>query len=502
MNIKILSRLQQISLVAIFSLALIGCTVGPDFRTPDAPTTRGYTAAPLPDKTVEAPGIGGAAQSFVMGKDIPLEWWTLFHSQALDQLIRQAFADSPTLESTKARLRVVKENLQSQKGVLFPSVDAAASVSREKISGAATGQPETYINPFTLINASVSVAYALDIFGGARRQLEALKAGVEYQQFQLEGAYLTLASNIVTTVFKEASLRMQIQATRQIITILEQNLQIMEKRLDIGVVSLSDVLAQRTQLEQVKATLPPLEGNLAQTRNQLSIFIGKLPGDAQIAEFDLDQMQLPAELPVSLSSTLVRQRPDIRAAEAQLHAASARVGVATARLYPQITLTAGYGSNATTVENLFDGPSTIYNFGGGLLQPIFQGGALTASRRAAIAAYDEAYAQYRETVLESFQNVADVLNALEADARTLQALGNAEATALNALDLTRRQFELGAVSYLLLLNAQRQYQDARINLIRAKAGRFADTAALFQALGGGWWNKSKPEDATALLNKE
>lgn len=484
------------------SIMLTGCAVGPDFRKPDPPAVQRFTAAPLPEKTVEADSPGGAAQRFVLGKDISLEWWTLFHSTFLDQLIRQALAQSPTLELAKARLRVAQENQKAQTGAFFPGVDANASVLRQKISGASTGQPETYIDPFTVINTSVSVSYTLDVFGGARRQLEALQSQVEYQRFQLEGAHLTLASNIVTTVMKEASLRMQIQATRQIIALLEQNLDIAERRQNIGGVALSDVLAQRTQLAQTKATLPQLESDLARTRNQLSVFIGKTPGEAEIAEFDLDKMQLPVELPVSVSSALVRQRPDIRAAEALLHAASAQVGVATARLYPQITLTAGYGSLASTVANLFDGPSTIYNFGASFLQPVFHGGALTAQRRAAIAAYDQAYAQYRETVLESFQNVADVLNVLEADARTLQAQSEAEAAARRSLELTQKQFELGAVSYLLLLNAQRQYQDARVNLIRAKAGRFADTAALFQALGGGWWNRTSRDETTMSLNKE
>jgi NodT family efflux transporter outer membrane factor (OMF) lipoprotein len=481
---------------------LTGCAVGPDFRTPDAPAVHRFTSEPLPDTTAFAPGWGGASQRFVFGEDIPGDWWTLFHSVSLDRLIRTALAESPTLESAKARLRVAQENRQAQAGAFFPGVDGNLSVSRQKISGAASGQPEIAIDPFTLINASVSVSYTLDVFGGTRRQLEALQSQVEYQQFQLEAAYLMLVSNVVTTAIKEASLRMQIQATRQIVAQLMQQLEIVEKRLKIGGVALPDVLAQRTQLAQTQAALPPLERDLAQTRNQLSVLLGKLPGEGEITEIDLAEIQLPAELPVSLPSDLTRRRPDICAAEAVLHAASAQIGVATAKLYPQITLTASYGTIATTVGSLFDGPSTIYNFGAALLQPVFRGGTLRAQKRAAIAAYEQAQAQYRETVLGSFQNVADVLHALEADARTLKAQSDVETAARDSLELTQKQFEAGAVSYLLLLNAQRQYQDARINLIRAQAVRFADTAALFQALGGGWWNPDAPDEIAASMSKE
>jgi NodT family efflux transporter outer membrane factor (OMF) lipoprotein len=489
---------------AMTSLIVIpaGCAVGPDFRPPHAPSVDRFTAEQLPDKTIEAQGPDGASQKFVVGKDIPSQWWTLFRSEALDRLIRQALTGSPTLELAKARLRVAQENHKAQAGTLFPSVDANLSATRQKVSGASFGQPDTTIDPFTLINASVNVSYSLDIFGGTRRQVEALQSQVEYQQFQLEGAHLTLASNVVTTVVKEASLRMQIQATSEIITLLERNLEIVEKRLDIGVVSRSDVLTQVTQLSQAKAALPPLARDLAQTRNQLSVLIGKMPGESQITGFDLDEMQLPSELPVSLPSELVRQRPDIRSAEALLHAACAQVGVATAKLYPQITLSASYGSMATTLTSLFDGPSTVYNFGASLLQPLFHGGALSAQKRAAIAFYDQSMAQYRETVLESFQNVADVLQALETGAQTLKAQNEVEEAARNTLELTERQFELGAVSFLSLLTAQRQYQDARISLIRARAARFADTAALFQALGGGWWNRSYAEDSIDAASKE
>jgi NodT family efflux transporter outer membrane factor (OMF) lipoprotein len=286
----------------------------------------------------------------------------------------------------------------------------------------------------------------------------------------------------------EASLHLQLRATREIVDFQKEQLRLVEKRYEVGAVSLSDVLAQRAQLAQSQAALPALEKNLSFARHQLAVLVGKFPSEIQLPEFEFDSMSLPQELPVTMPSVLVRQRPDIRAAEAVLHSASAEIGVATANLYPRITLTGSYGFTSNSIGNLFDNGSIVWNFGAGLLQPLFYGGALTAKRRAAIAVYDQALAQYRLTVLQSFQNVADVLRALEADALTLQAQATAEMAARESLDLTQKQHQLGAVSYLALLNAQRQYQEAHIFLVQAQAARFADSAALFTALGGGWWN--------------
>jgi NodT family efflux transporter outer membrane factor (OMF) lipoprotein len=482
-------------LAAIAGAALTGCAVGPDFRTPEAPGATAYTAPAMPPETAASPGPGGAAQRLVPEQDIPAQWWTLFHSAALDQLVRQALADNPTLAAAQATLRQSQESLRALVGsALFPSVDANASVSRQKITGAAFGQPNTTFSPFTLYNASASVSYGLDIFGGARRELEALQSQVDYQRFQLEGAYLTISSNIVTAAVKEASLRAQVLATQEIISAQAKQLDVVERQFQLGAVARSDVLAQRAQLAQTRATLPALEKELAQTGHQLAVLSGRLPVEADaLPEFDLDGMELPQELPLSLPSLLVRQRPDIRASEALLHAASAQVGVATANLYPRITLTGGYGSETVKPGSLFSGGTAVWNLGAGLLQPLFHGGELSAKRRAAVAAYDQASALYRAVVLQAFQNVADVLRALDADARTLQAQVDAEAAAHDTLDLTQKQFQLGAVNYLSLLNAERQYQQARIGLVQAKAARFADTAALFQALGGGWWNREQEE---------
>jgi NodT family efflux transporter outer membrane factor (OMF) lipoprotein len=479
-----------IILIAVgMSRLLAGCAAGPDYRQPEAPGTATYTATAMPEKTAAAPVSGGEAQQFVSGEDIPEQWWTLFHSKELDRMIRRALANSPTLVAAQAALREAQENRRAQYGALFPSVDTNASVTREKISGAFFGQPNTSISPFNLYNASVDVTYVLDLFGGTRRELESLQSLVDYQRYQFEGAYLSLTSNIVTTAVKEASLRAQIKATREIIAAQEEQLKVVERQFQLGGVSLPDVLAQKAQLAQTRTTLPPLEKDLEQTRHLLAVLTGNLPGEAELPEFDLDKLKLPRELPVSLPSSLVRQRPDIRASESLLHAASAQVGVATANLYPQITLTGSYGSEAARTVDMFSSSSTTWSLGAGLLQPIFHGGTLTAKRRAAVAAFDQAGAQYRETVLLAFQNVADVLRALEADARALKAQAEAESAARDTLDLTWKQFQLGAVNYLSLLDAQRQHQQARISLVQAQASRFADTAALFQALGGGWWNR-------------
>ncbi len=487
-------QVRMVIVATIAGIAMTGCAVGPDYRAPEAPGTTAYTATALPPETAASPGAGGASQRLVPGQEIPAQWWTLFHSSELDQVIRQALADNPTLAAAQASLRAAQEARRAQLGALFPRVDANASASRQKISGAAFGQPNANFTPFTLYDASVSVSYGLDLFGGTRREVEALQAQVDFQRYQLEGVYLTLSSNIVTTAVKEASLRAQIRATREIVTAQEKQLEVVERQFQLGAVARTDVLAQRTQLAQTRATLPPLEKDLALARHQLAVLAGRLPSEAAaLPEFDLDELVLPQDLPISLPSSLARQRPDIRASEALLHAANAQIGVATANLYPQITLTGSYGSEATKTGTLFSPGAAVWSLGAGLVQPLFHGGELKARRRAAVAAFDQARAQYRATILQAFQNVADVLRALDADANTLKAQADAEAAAHDALDLTQKQFELGAVSYLSLLNAERQYQQQRISLVQAQAARFADTAALFQALGGGWWNRTKDE---------
>ncbi len=480
--------------IVISLVIMIGCAVGPDFKRPDMATPDKYTPAPLPSQTVSTPTDGGAAQKFNIARDLPGEWWTLFRSPELDALIKQALADSPTLSAAQAALRKAQEDRKAQAGALFPSVDANASVVKQKVSGASFGTPDMTIDPFTLINASVGVTYTLDLFGGTRRRIEALEAQEDYQRYILKATYLTLTANIVTTAVQEASLREQIKATKEILAAEQKQLEVMNKQFEFGAVSKTVVLAQESELAITAATLPPLEKQLDFTRHALSVLIGQFPGKGGLPEFHLNSMHLPESLPVSLPSQLAHQRPDIRASEAVLHQACAAIGVATANLYPQITLSAGYGYQSSTLGTLFNGSNSVWNLGAGLLQPLFHGGELTAKKRSAVAAYDQAAAEYRDVVLKAFQNVADVLRALETDARALQAQSEAYDSASATLNLIEKQYELGAVNYLSLLIAERAYQKTKINLITAQAQRYADTAALFQALGGGWWNREVKEE--------
>lgn len=476
-------------IVFFMALNLVGCAVGPNFKTPAAPTTPRYTETPMPEQTVSAKSPGGQAQRFNLGEEIPADWWALFHSPALDALIRQGMANSPNIASAQAALRQARQNLLAEIGSgLFPSVSSAMSLERQRFAGDTIGVNESDI--FNLYNASVNVSYTLDVFGGIRRQIEAEAALVDYQRYQLEAAYLTLAANIVTTAITEASLRDQIRATHELINSQERQLQILQGQFKLGGVALTDVLTQQTEVSQTIATLPPLEKNLAQTRHALAVLVGSFPGDIHIPEFNLNTLTLPAQLPVSLPSNLVRQRPDVRAQEALLHQASAQIGVATANMLPQFTLTADYGYANNALNTLFTTTNSFWSIMGQATQPIFQGGALIAQRRAAVAAYDQAAAEYRQTVLTAFKNVADALRAVQMDAKALRAQAVAEKSARQTLALSEEQYRLGGVSYLNILTAERQYQSTRIDRIQAQAARFADTAALFQALGGGWWNRS------------
>jgi NodT family efflux transporter outer membrane factor (OMF) lipoprotein len=423
--------------------------------------------------------------------EIPARWWELFGSRPLDDWVRLALAGSPTLGAARATLRQASENYRAQSGSLLPGIDAGLSASRQKVAGASSGQAGLELNPFSLYNASVGVSYTLDAFGATRRELEALQAQVDFRKLQIEGARLAISANVVTAAIREASLRAQLRATREVLSLQDELAAAVGKQFQAGSASRLDVLAQAEQVARTRAAIPPLEKELAQTRHLLSVLAGRFPGDPEAPpEFELDGLRLPRELPVSLPSDLVRQRPDIRAAEELMRTASARIGVATANLYPRITLTGRYGTDASRPGDLFSPGSLAWGIGAGLLQPVFRGGTLQAERRAAVAAYDESASLYRETVLQAFRNVADVLRALEYDAASLKAESEAERAAADTLDLARKQFRLGASSYPALLDAQRRHQQARIALVQAQAARFADAAALFQALGGGWWNGS------------
>ena len=483
-------RIAVTTATIVITMLISGCMLGPDFTSPPSPDAKSYTTGKPSNRITTTSSESGAAQSVTLGKDIQGQWWTLFRSPPLTKLIDQAMKRSPDLQAALSALTEAQENASAKQGSLLPALDLSTKASRQKISGAQFGNPDFPGSVYTLSTVSVQVAYTLDVFGAIRRQIEEFEAQAEYQRFQLEGAFLTLASNVVTTAIQEASLRAQIEATEEIINAQTRQLDLVKQQFELGAASKVDELGLQSTLEQTRTTLPPLQQQLAQTRHRLTLLAGELPSTGLTAQFKLSDLHLPEELPLSLPAKLVQQRPDVRAQEALLHAASAEIGVATARLFPDFTINASVGSIATRVGDLFVPGSAIWSFGGNLLQPVFHGGELIHKQRAALAAYEQAAAQYRSTVLQAFQNVADTLSALEFDAAELKTQDAAVQAARDSLELSRLQYQLGAVSYLSLLNSERDYQQTRIGQINAQASRYADTAALFQALGGGWWNRT------------
>ncbi len=484
---------------ALVTMLFSGCMLGPDFTSPKSPDTEIYLPGEPSNRISTVSSPSGAAQTIALGRDIQGQWWTLFRSPQLTRLIEKAMKHNPDLQSALSALKVAQENASAQQSSLFPAVDASFAPKRQKFSGSQFGRPGTGVPAYNLYTASVQVSYTLDVWGAIRRQIEEFEAQAEYQRFQLEGAFLTLASNVVTTAIQEASLRAQIQATQEIITAQTQQLDLVKQQFELGGASKADVLLQQTTLEQTRSTLPPLQRDLAQTRHRLTVLTGEPPSTDLAAKFNLSDLHLPELLPLSLPSKLVQQRPDVRAQEALLHAASAQIGVATANMLPDFTINANAGTIATKIGDLFVPGSAIWSFGGNLLQPVFHGGQLIHQRKAALAAYEQAAAQYRSTVLQAFQNVADTLSALEFDAAGLKAQDTAAQAALDSLELTQMQYHIGAVSYLPLLISERNYHQTRITQTAARARRYADTAALFQALGGGWWNR---KDLSATLITE
>lgn len=482
--------------MALALLTLGGCAVGPNYQRPDAPAVDRYTAKPLPAATASTDTAGGDAQRFLAGESVPDRWWTSFDNAEIDQRVQTAFANSPTIASAQAALREAQENAQAAGGSRWPSVDASAGVTRQKQSSAAFSGAFTF-PPLTVYNASVKVGYGIDLFGGVRRGIEAQQAQADYQRAQRDATYLTLAANVVTASLQEASLGAQVQATRAIVDGLKQQLDIANKQQAIGAKSLSDTLAVRSQLAATEATLPPLRKSLSAVRNQLATYLGTTPAQLKMQQLKLADVRLPTDIPVSLPSTLVAQRPDIRAASAQLHAATAQVGVAIAAMLPQISLSASGGTSALHPGDLFAAGTRTWSLGLDLLQPIFHGGQLRHQKRAAQAARDKAVADWRQTVLSALQNVADALQALQYDAQSLAAQSHAERDASRLLSMSRDEFRIGAVDYVTLLNAERQYQQARIALIQARSARLADTAALYAALGGGWQDATHNKTAAA-----
>ena len=481
---------KRIIAVAILAGLTGGCAVGPDYHKPAAPDVDKYTSEQLPEQTATADIAGGEAQHFVAGKDIPGDWWTLFHSEPLNALIDQALKANPDVRAAQASLRVAQENLLAQRGYYYPSVDASAMSSRQMVADPLASPLNSGQYLFNLHTAQLDIGYNLDIFGGVRRQVETMGALVDAQRFQLEAAYLTLTSNLVAAVVQEASLRTQLTATQDIVTSGTEILDLMRSQHQLGAISSADVLGQETLVAQAQATLPQLQKQLAQQRNLILALTGRLPNEELAENIELDQLQLPGDLPVTLPSKLVEQRPDIQLAAAQLHAATAQVGVATADMLPKITLGAEIGSVTTDPAKLFSSGTGFWSIFAGVTQPIFHGGTLLHQKHAAEAGMDVAAAQYQSTVITAFQNVSDSLRALQYDAEILNAQLAAKQAAEQRLEIMRNSIRLGVANSLALLNAQQAYQQAVITLAQARANRYADTVALFQALGGGWWNRN------------
>jgi NodT family efflux transporter outer membrane factor (OMF) lipoprotein len=482
---------RRISAFAVAApLITSACAVGPDFQPPAPPAVSGYSVKQLPP-TAESSGVpGGKAQHFTSNAEIPAEWWTLFHSKELNALVERALAHNTDLKAAQAALLAAHENTRAQRGAYSPQLSAGASITRQK-DPSATLAPVPANNSFayTLITPQLSVSYVPDVFGLNKRTVEAAAAQEQATRYQMIAVNITLSANVALAVITEASLEDQIDTTNELIGINRQILSLLDYQKSKGYAAGTDVVAQQTQLAQLEATLPPLIKQREQQKNLIAVLTGSYPGQDAGSRFTLARLTLPADLPLSLPSVLVEQRPDVLQAEANLHAASAEIGVARATRLPNIALSANAGTNALAISQLF-GPGTgFWNLGAALLAPIFDGGTKLHQERGARAVYQQTAEQYRGTVLTAFQNVSDTLVALEQDANTLKATAAAANAAKASLDLSRLQYKDGYAGYLSVLNASQAYQQARLAQIQAEADRFTDTAALFQALGGGWWHR-------------
>jgi NodT family efflux transporter outer membrane factor (OMF) lipoprotein len=473
---------------------LAACAVGPNFKRPPPPAAAGYGSAPTQGETTPVESTGGGTQRFVAGMDIPGQWWTLFKSPQLDHMVEQALKNNPDVGAAQAALRQAHELYSAQWTAFFPTAQGSFSGARAKNAVGTIANPTNLpqANPYyDLYTAQLTLSYTPDVFGATRRAVELAKAQEENTRFQLEATYLTLSSNVVVTAIQEASLRGQIAATQRLLEVQHDLTDKVRKQRTLGTVSDLDVLAQESAEAQTAQTLPPLQKQLAQARDALTALLGRLPSQEPAAAFRLEDLTLPTELPVTLPSKLIEQRPDVRQAEENLHATSAAVGVAIADMLPQFAISGDLGSSALKFGQLFSPYTGFWDLGASLTETLFDAGALLHKKRAADAALDQAGAQYRAAVILACQNVADTLHALKADADALKASAEAERAAKRTFDLARHQRELGAISLVAVLNAEQAYQQSELALVEAEANRFSDTAGLFQALGGGWWNRTE-----------
>ncbi len=465
------------------AVIVAGCAVGPDFHEPEAPKGAGYTPGGEPSKM----GAGAEAQKVDATSKLRADWWKLFGSAKIDALVGEAFARSPSIAEAEASLRRSQDEMRAGYGVFFPQVDAAAGAKRQLFSPAMFGQSSSG-STFNLFTVSGTVSYTLDVWGGERRQVEALRATVDAQRTALTAAYLMLSSNLVDAVIAQAAYRSEVDATLDTVLLEREQVRIAQTQADAGVASYANVASTKSQLAATEATIPPLLEKMDQAADLMAMLTGRTPAEWRDPHVKLDDITLPAELPLSLPSALVEQRPDVLISEAQLHVASAGIGVATAAMLPNLTLSAGLGDNATALSSMFGPGTALWNVGAGLAAPVFRGGTLYYQRKAAMDAYDQALAQYRTTVLSAFEQVADVLRALQHDADLVSADGEAVRTSGDAVRLLQANYAAGIATYVQVLVADTQYLTARVGYAGAVAQRLQDTVALYVALGGGWWS--------------
>ena len=475
-----------VGLAAILAL-LGGCAVGPNFVRPAPPDTDRYTHEAQPEATVAA---DGQAQHFTPGAAIAADWWRLFQSAPLDAVVRQAISNNPTLHAAEASLRQSQDNLRAGYGLYFPQGQAGVSATRQLTAPVQQGSQSSG-SIFNLFTASGTISYTLDVFGGKRRTVEGLRAQAGSQRYETKAAYLALSANVVNTSIARAAYAAQIRATEQLIELENQQLHLAETQARAGTAPYSTVLSVRSLIAANQALLAPLKQNASQAEHLLAMLEGVVPSKATLPDIDLTELSLPTDLPLSLPSDLVNQRPDILSSEALMHVASANIGIATAAMFPSFSLSGTYGGASTTLANL-SAVSKFWSIGPTATTPVFQGNSLWYVRRAAIDAYQQSQANYRQTVLGAFEQVADTLKALEHDAEGLQAEVEARRTASEALNLLQVNYHAGLVAYPDVLAADVQFHQATLGYLQAVAQRHQDTVALFVALGGGWWNEQRP----------
>ena len=512
------SKLTSSILMTAICVVLAGCAVGPDYARPDLAESKGYTVTPLAKEISPAGTNNNNPQRFAIEADIRNDWWTLFQSPALNKLIEDAFKANPTIEVAQRALNAAQQNVAAQRGFFYPTVGANYAPSRTKLPGnlssnapgiqgdgsviagyqgtpASEGGTPPY-NGATIYNfqtAQFTVGFVPDVFGANRRAVESTVALANAQKYQLQAAYVTLASNIVAAAIQDALFRKQIAITKEMIDANMASVALVQRQKLAGFASQLDLSMQQSALGQVRQLLPPLQKQFEQNRDLLRVLAG-LTQDQPIPGFSLDELKLPQELPLTLPARLVEQRPDVKIAEEQLRAANAQIGVARAARLPQVLINGSLGGTAANFDQMFWSSSGMFfNLVLGLTQPLFDGGTLKAREFAASETMKQAAAQYRSTVLVAFQNVADTLHAIESDARALEIADDLTISAKSAYDLTKRQHANGYLDRLALITAQQTYQQALLNSSQAQANRLGDSAALFQALGGGWWNGPEPK---------